>query len=527
MSSCTRNPDTLTLRHSDTLLMTQYFEWLKPHPLWQDDGLDYRLAEFFQPHLFGYNSDAFVDAFMAAVQAGNGALAGSLAQPVQEGAPLKLFQPIHGSFYLVSGSLCCVEPGFPERQVGISDGESTFFVLRKLIGGVEYGWIPANGSSPGWQVAGNGGRDLLVHEERLPLYPTAPKDGRTLLFGYVPVSSKETYSVGPAVLAQLTGEPLNSLTDPRVDELQARFIDQATVLAGMPLNQQLGSTTTPIRLNMSVFALLDLWELLNRPDVLPDVALALRDNPNATFTGPEAVEKTALISFLKSSQWSQSRTLAGALHEVALKQSQLNESDADPSALGFGASHRLDAVLFNGDTLRDRFEAALSSETRPPVELPKIEPGGEATYVLRCIYERPQCEPVQRVISRPSQPFRLAAFFDKDAPVRQVKIQLPANVSMSDMRRFKKGVSFMVSEPMQRKIAMITGKEKELLKDAPNLNPDDSGGFAFICSFSIEIIFIVAFFLLLMFVIIFNFVFWWILFFRICLPIPKKLLGGG
>jgi hypothetical protein len=28
-------------------------------------------------------------------------------------------------------------------------------------------------------------------------------------------------------------------------------------------------------------------------------------------------------------------------------------------------------------------------------------------------------------------------------------------------------------------------------------------------------------------VIIFNFVFWWILFFRICLPIPKKLLGGG
>ena len=101
---------------------------------------------------------------------------------------------------------------------------------------------------------------------------------------------------------------------------------------------------------------------------------------------------------------------------------------------------------------------------RPPVELPKIEPGGEATYVLRCVYERPQCDPVQRVISQPSQPFRLAAFFDKDAPARQVKIQLPTNVSMSDMRRFKKGVTFMISEPMQRKIAMITGKEKDLLQ---------------------------------------------------------------
>jgi hypothetical protein len=94
------------------------------------------------------------------------------------------------------------------------------------------------------------------------------------------------------------------------------------------------------------------------------------------------------------------------------------------------------------------------------------------------------------------------------------------------MRRFKKGVTFMVSEPMQRKIAAITGKEKDLLESNPGLNPEDSGGFAFICSFSIEIIFIVAFFLLLMFVIILNFVFWWILFFRICLPVPKKLLGG-
>lgn len=510
--------------------MSQHYEWLKPYPFWQDDGDDYRQPAFFQPHLFRYDSDAFVEEFMAAAQAGNGALAGAVAQPVEPGQTLKLFQPIHGSFYLVSGSLCCVEPGFPQREVRLADGESTFFVLRKLIGGVEHGWIAANGTAAGWQAVGSGGRDLLEHEERLPLYQTAPKDGRTLLFGYIPVSSKETYSVGPARLAQLTGEPESSLTDPRADELQSRFIDQATVLAGMPLNRQiepLPAPTTPIRLHMSVFTLLDLWELLARPDVLPDVAAALRDNPNASFSGAKAAQKTALMNFLKSAQWSLFRTLASALQDVALKQSQLNASEADPSALGFGSSHRLDAVLFDGDTLRDRFEAALSAETRPPIELPKIEPGGDATYLIRCVYERPQCDPVQRVISRPSQSFRLAAFFDPDAPARQVKIPLPTNVGLSDMRRFKKGVTFMISEPMQRKIAMITGKEKELLESDPSLNPESTGGFAFICSFSIEIIFIVAFFLLLMFVIILNFVFWWILFFRICLPVPKKLLGGG
>lgn len=511
--------------------MSQHYEWLKPHPLWQDDGDDYRQPAFFQPHLFRYDSDAFVEEFMAAAQTGNGALAGKAAQPSAPGQTLKLFQPIHGSFYLVSGSLCCVEPGFPQRAVGLADGESTFFVLRKLIGGVEHGWIPANGAAAGWQAVGSAGRDLLEHEERLPLYQTPPKDGRTLLFGYIPVSSKETYSVGPARLAQLTGEPEDSLSDPRSEELQSRFIEQLPVLAAVPVQQVLGADTTspitmPIRLPMSVFTLLDLWELLARPDVLPDVAVALRDNPNASFSGPKAAQKTALMNFLKLAQWTPTRTLASALGEVAKKQSQLNESEADPAGLGFGPTYRLNAVLFDRPTLRSRFNAALSAETRPPIELPKIEPGGEATYLIRCIYERPQCEPVQRVISRPSQPFRLAAFFDPDAPARQVKIPLPTNVGLSDMRRFKKGVTFMISEPMQRKIAMVTGKEKELLKDNPSLGSDSSGGFAFICSFSIEIIFIVAFFLLLMFVIILNFVFWWILFFRICLPVPKKLLGG-
>jgi hypothetical protein len=508
--------------------MTTQFEWLKPQPLWQANGAGALggQPEFFQPQVFRYDSDAFVDEFLAAAQAGNGALAANLAAPAT-GTTLKLFQPIHGSFYLVSGSLVCVEPGFPQRQVSQTDGESTFFVLRKQIGGVEHGWIMTNGTPGGWQPVGAAGRELLDNEERLPLYPTPPKDDRTLLFGYIPVSSKETYGVNAATLAGMIGEPESSLSDPRADELQARFIDQATVLVGMPLEQDTGETTTQIRLTMSVFALLDLWELLNRPDVLPDVAAALRDDPNAPFAGPKAAEKTALMTYLKTSYWSFSRTLASALGEVAEKQSQLGESEADPVALGFGSSYRLDAVFFNGDTLRQRFEAALLAETRPLVELPKIEPGGEATYVLRCVYERPQCEPMQRIVSRPSQPFRLAGFFDKDAPARQVKIQLPTNVSMADMRRFKKGVSFMISEPMQRKISAITGKESDLLQDSSALNPEDSGGFAFICSFSIEIIFIVAFFLLLIFVIVLNFVFWWILFFRICLPVPKKLLGGG
>ena len=89
--------------------------------------------------------------------------------------------------------------------------------------------------------------------------------------------------------------------------------------------------------------------------------------------------------------------------------------------------------------------------------------------------------------------------------------------------KFKPGVTFMLSESMQRKMESLTGKERDLLKDE-NTSLDEGAGVAWICSFSIQIIFIVAFMLMIMFVFILNIVFWWIFFFRICLPIPKSLL---
>jgi hypothetical protein len=92
------------------------------------------------------------------------------------------------------------------------------------------------------------------------------------------------------------------------------------------------------------------------------------------------------------------------------------------------------------------------------------------------------------------------------------------------MRKFQKGVKFMISGSMQQKINMITGNETKIITDGSV--GSEGTGLAFMCSFSIQIIFIVAFFLLLMFVIILNIAFWWIAFFRICLPIPKKLLSG-
>jgi hypothetical protein len=127
------------------------------------------------------------------------------------------------------------------------------------------------------------------------------------------------------------------------------------------------------------------------------------------------------------------------------------------------------------------------------------------------------------VVSLPSPLFVLASFFVPEAPARPVRIPLPTDVSIAGLRKFKKGVTFMLSDAMRKKMESIVGKEKTLIPEEPSLS-EPSDELAFICSFSIQIIFIVAFFLLLMFVIILNLVFWWIAFFKICLPIPKSWL---
>ena len=513
--------------------MSESFDWVKPVPLWPDNGLGYRQAnfEFFSPQILEFRTDSFMEQFLATLASPRPSdlqnFVATTADPTNAEALLKLFQPGHGCFYLACSSLCCRVPGFPDRVVQAANGESVFFVLRKVIDGTEYGWIPS-GADKGWQPLNGNNRTVLADEERLPLSPVDDSAGRTVYVGYVPVSSRETYKIAPTRIPDLLGDPSATLSDGRIDELKARFIDQ---LYQIPTTTD---STAPANITrtMSVYLLLDLWEFLLDPTMVPDVAIALRDDQSADFSGSTAQGKRDLMAFLKAQHLNGSLTLARALGTVANKQTDLNQTGgADVIALGFDSSYELQKLSESAkDSLASGLltavTAALPKETQPPLELPKLEPRGEAQYVLRSVYERPQCEPVLQVVSRPSRRFQLAAFFDSDAPARPIKIPLPTDVSIAGLRKMKKGVSFMISDALNQKMNRIAGKEKEPMKDSPSLNPESSDGFAWICSFSIQIIFIVAFFLLLMFVFILNIVFWWILFFRICIPVPKKLISG-
>lgn len=508
--------------------MNEPIDWLKPSPLWRLDEGGFRQPDFFRPAVVELRTDDFVEELFAAVGAPDPAPLEALIRTSVNGAPLKLFQPVHGRFYMVCASLCCRIPGFPDRVVASGDGESTFFVLRRRIDGQEYAWVGPQGGR-NWQSLEGQPRRILPDEERLPMSETTAGNERLLQFGYLPVSSSETYKVPAAALAEEGGPP----PDLRVEELGSRFTEPLTgppdPITGVP---DLSTATIQlarddIARTLSVYLLLEAWEYLQ--EYLPDVALILRGDPDVVLTAPKQAEKQALLDLLDTLPLGGSLRLADALGEVARQRDTLNqaggiEGDADLGAAGFNANYNLKEhtpSLADLLDLLDAVRAALPDEL-PLVELPKLPPRDDSELVVRLVYERGQCDPPRQYVSLPTPPLRLATFFDPDAPARLVRLPTPADVSIAGLRRFKKGVSFMMSEAMQRKVEGLRGKERDLLDDdSTTLN--EPFGIAFICSFSIQIIFIISFFLLLMFAFILNIVFWWMVFFRICFPIPRSL----
>jgi hypothetical protein len=141
-------------------------------------------------------------------------------------------------------------------------------------------------------------------------------------------------------------------------------------------------------------------------------------------------------------------------------------------------------------------------------------------YVLRCVYRRPRCGPlVPDVVSDPTNEFTIAPFYDFDAPVRPVMISLPMDTSLKDLRRFQKGVSFLISDQLRKQMSRATS-----LKDAMDGNVGSGQQFdlGLICSFSIPIITIVALILLMLIVSLLNFVFGWMPLLRICFPMALR-----
>jgi hypothetical protein len=539
---------------------------------------------FRSPALLRFATDTFMEDLQAMLAKSPGDLRGYIAQPetwrspnaglpalssapAQAGPalPLKLFQPVHARFYLVAASLNCRLPGLPDRPVRVNRGERTSFVVRRLqlkstatqpAGSPfdtntydEYAWT-TTGAAPGWVAAD--GNSLASGEEQNALFGFqfgANGSQRRMFGGLIPVSKRQSFVSGRALQSRPGLPPVPAAPDdPRKIEFQRQVLDPwADLVAWYNTLNPAYPNDDFAAAQSSAFILIDWANYLNT--YLPLVWAAVQDPSKANnFTGAQRDLYNAL-----------SATVGDVNHSAmrypltqAIPLAQGFDSDFESQVLTPGAALTLPSG-YPGPVLSDQTDPALAAligrpdDTQPLTQRPiqtlveaaldqagpapvstvpspakdPQNPQGDDWYIVRCLYERPQCAigklAAVPVVSLPSLPFQLASYFDPDAPARMITVALPVDTTPAALRKYPKGVAFMISDQLGQQVKRITG-----LKDLMDGNVGDGGGFGLgmICSLSIPIITICAFMVLFIFLILLNIVFFWLPFFKICFPIP-------
>lgn len=214
-----------------------------------------------------------------------------------------------------------------------------------------------------------------------------------------------------------------------------------------------------------------------------------------------------------------------------------------PADAGSEDEDSLQAALDRIDNLSNLIQAALPELSAPStVEAPLASKlpldTRDGWFVIRCVFERLRCGPLDPpVVSEPTSPFRLAGFFDPDAPARPIRVALPVDTSAAGLRKFNKNTAFMISDMLCGQIDRVKALgfgdlvrsvlpwpfHKDL--SVPDKGPctvknDPSLQAGMICSFSIPIITICALIVLIIMVSLLDFVFRWLPYFFICFPLP-------
>ena len=524
--------------------MSTHVQWLTPAPLWQELSGAGDLAPFRRPAILRFASDNFMPELQGVLQQTPLSLRDYVAQGENwqnpaaglssgsTGLPLKLYQPSHARFYLVATSLTCRIPGLPDHTVNRTQGESLVFVLRQLRPNpgysaadcavyspatcTEYAWIP--GQQPGWQQAP--GADLVSGEEQIALSPTQTGSNgtsRRVLTGLIPASRRQQYVTGRTIKNGSAGGNGNggTPTDPRADMFNRQVVTPWANLEAWWNGLDVPTEQTQQYIDSAGFS---------SALILLDFANFLRDNISGVWAAMGDSSKVAALSNAGAALYSAlSPALQAALLQARQFESQLESTGPNPPFLpnGYPPYSLADpANAIDPTALLAPVTAALpplaAPSLVPPVPQKPSNPQGDFYFIVRCVYLRPKCG--YNVVSPPSQPFQLASYFDSDAPARRIQVALPVDTSPEALRKFDKGVAFLISDELQKQMSRV--KSLQALSQGDIGDPDPGIGLGMICSFSIPIITICAMILLFVIVIALNLVFFWIPFFKICLPVP-------
>ena len=386
--------------------MKDIVQWTAPSPLWAaaaDDRDDPARTAFRQPAILRFATDSFMDDFMAMLDNDPTRLVEYLAQPETWRGPqksptpqarlngfnlrrerlrvaadrkalssaipvgkqaftltkqkrvekqLKLYQPAHQRFYLITACCVCRITGLPDKAIDTARAQKASFVLRRLIekesnqpGATkqydEYGFVATPQGNAWKKVAvDNTGAPvgLASGEEQLPLFPLkfieTDERRRRLLGGMIPVGKREAYMGAPLSTSNGNGdsggngttkktarkilfrtqvtEPWKALITTALDAAKtfgesttaAASGDAADVTAANQENVRLLKSTREQIQTVSWLLLLDLADYLKQ--YLPDVWTAVKDNTTpGTLTQPQidllnAMKQTTTSASMKT-----------------------------------------------------------------------------------------------------------------------------------------------------------------------------------------------------------------------------------
>lgn len=545
---------------------------------------------------------------------------------------LKLYQPAHQRYYLVTACLVCGRAGLPDRGVAPVRQERVGFVVRRLLPPQplninqalpdlkpdtwpeewdEYAFV-VGPDGQGWRRIHRERRgELEEGEEQSPLFAVnfSEDDGRRrrLFTGLVPVGKREAYmnasqrkregDLDPVVNQASLPDARMLLVWSQVTEPWKRLIESAEAAQKMqselpdpeapwgddkPPAASLKETRESIQTG-SWYILLDfakfLEELINNvwrqlhgqaPEpqlttaqqnlitALTNTALdaGLRDKLNLAPHYDDSKIKTtlkdALIS-IRPADVQAAERIEENLDKVAKSYDRKDPDPLWPDFLFPLADSEYAAPLPPAEKaddpskLEDRLKrldhlAKLIEEALPPqptgdapaipIAAKPVMDTRESWFVIRCVFERPECGPFDPpVLSEPTEPFQMAGFFDPDAPGRPIRIALPIDTTPAGLRKFDKNTAFMISDVLCGQIDRVKGISFGDLvlsvlpwpfhKDLPS----STGGAApcpdgMICSFSLPIITLCALIILMIFVTLLNVIFFWIPFFFTCFKLP-------
>lgn len=569
---------------------------------------------------------------------------------------LKLYQPAHQRYYLVSAALVKNEFGLPDQKVELTNQEKVSFVVRRVTppdnlevndesvpdsSWTEHAFVQTSRGNA-WKKITNyseTGSYLVSGEEQLAMFPTNYGDtccDRMLYNGFIPVGKRETWMAAPsdngaATLAdQLTESGvMDSLAKAMlVIEVTEpwRAIINATANQSGSLNRsfanfedEFGSSTSAKNSDKerafntqrdqiqtaSWYILLDFASFLQAhlPNVWADVESLRSAYPGASLTPEQQLYNTFLSLTLSSSIKTKLRLINGDAASKykdnmvqALKAIEAHRDDlegirraflhyqehsaadvpvtnvgdpqwpdfffplTDPSCYEAGASSGLRSVISaiplagisEADTTRSEIDklklelllddignllpkATANEQADIPLQTSQLD-NRLGWFVIRCVYQRPNCGPLfPALVSKPTRFLQMAPFFDPEAPARPIRIPMPMDISPAGLRKYSRNTAFVLSDMLCGK---VKGMRKYSLgdlvlsvlpwpfhKDLPDpgeTGPCDNGGISFgmICSLSIPIVTLCAFILLIIMVTLFDLFFRWIPFLMICLPIP-------